>query len=146
MFLFAHLVVALIIGKLGGSYLWALIGTFFADIDHFISYARHGVLFKPKLLWKAVTSESDPWGDQRNILHNLFIWALISCIFLFIDLRIGIIFSLGYLSNLALDSMDKSDYYPFYPSKKIVIRGPIGYLSREEIVFTLMMLVLFLLL
>lgn len=143
MFFFAHLAAGLLLGKLTGSYTWALMGAFFPDVDHLFSYVRHGLLWRPKRLWKALIREADPWGDQRNFLHTVFLWVLISGAFLLIDFRIGLVFSLGYLSHLALDALDSADYYPFYPSKQITIRGPIGYFSWKELVFTILLFGLF---
>ena len=70
MFFFAHLFAGLIIGCLSGNYLVALIGALFLDLDHLWVYAKHGILFKPKKLWKAIINPKDPYGNQRNLLHR----------------------------------------------------------------------------
>ena len=142
MFIFAHLFVGLIIGKISGSYLVALIGALFVDLDHLIVYVKNGILFKPKKLWKTITDANDPYGFQRNFLHNFFVWIIISILILIWDFRIGIIFSLAYLSHLLLDSLDGSDFYPFYPWK-INVKGPIKYLSIQEWTITLILLIAF---
>ena len=142
MFIFAHLFVGLIIGKISGSYLVALIGALFVDLDHLIVYIKNGILFKPKKLWKTITDANDPYGFQRNFLHNFFIWMIISILIIILDFKIGIIFSLAYLSHLLLDSLDGSDFYPFYPWK-FNVKGPIKYLSFSEIIFTFILLIIF---
>ncbi len=143
MFIIAHLFAGLIIGKITDNYLWALIGALIIDLDHLIPYTKHKVLFSAKKLWKTVTNPSDPYGNQRNFLHNFFIFVLISATLLILDKRIGIVFSAAYFSHLILDSLDSSNLYLFYPLKKDII-GPIRYLSKKEIAITIILLVIFL--
>lgn len=144
MFFFAHLFAGLIIGKLFGNYIIALLGALLVDIDHLIVYAKHGILFNPKKFWKTITNPLDPYGNQRNFLHSFFTWIIISAIIFLIDFRIGIIFSLAYLSHLILDLLDGSDFYPLYPLK-FNIKGPIKYLSMQEWIVTLILLIVFIL-
>lgn len=144
MFPIAHILSGLIIGKLSGLYIPALIGAVLVDLDHIISYAKHKVLFKPKKLWKTITATKDPWGDQRNFLHSFIAWPIISVIVLIINFKVGLIFSLAYLSHLLLDMFDNGDFYPFYPLK-FKINGPIKYFSKEEFVFAIILLLIFIL-
>ena len=144
MFIFAHFLFGLIIGKISGNYLVALIGALFIDLDHLVVYIKKGIIFKPKKLWKIIIDANDPYGFQRNFLHNFFVWIVLSIIILIFDFKIGIIFSLAYLSHLFLDSLDGSDFYPFYPWK-FNVRGPIRYLSLSELIFTLILLLVYVL-
>lgn len=145
MFFFAHLFAGLIIGKIFGNYLIALMGALLIDLDHLIVYAKHGILLSPKKFWKTITNPLDSLGYQRNFLHSFFAWIIISIIIFLVDFRIGIIFSLAYLSHLFLDALDNSDFYPFYPWKKFNIRGPIKYFSMQEWIVTLILLIVFIL-
>lgn len=142
MFFLAHLAIGLIIGKLTQNYSVALASALLIDIDHLIPYIKHKVIFNSKKFWKTVTNSHDSYGNQRNYLHSIFAFISINLgIFLF-DYRIGIVFSLGYLSHLLLDALDSSDFHPFYPIKWNV-RGPIKYLSKTEFAFTLILFVIF---
>ena len=142
MFFFAHLLAGLIIGYLSGNYLIALVGALVLDLDHLWIYFKHKILFKPKKFWKTITSPKDPYGNQRNYLHSFLFWIIISILILLINWNIGVIFSLAYLSHLLLDLLDGSDFYPLYPIKWKV-KGPIKYLSWKELVFTLILLIIF---
>jgi len=137
----SHLAAGLIIGKLTGSYILALCGALFVDLDHLISYAKNGIIFDLKKLWKTITDPKDPFGSQRNFLHSFIFWILVFLIFA--NSKAGFIFSLGYLSHLILDVLDGSDFRLFYPLSKINIKGPIGYLSRRELVLTLFLFIIF---
>ena len=143
MFLPTHLAAGLLVGKLTGNYPAALAGAVFIDIDHLISYAKSGILWHPKKIFAAITDTRDPWENQRNILHTIHFWILISAIFWYFFPDIAPAFSLGYLSHLVLDGMDSADFRPFYPNKKINIRGPIPYYSLPELALALIFLIIF---
>jgi|SRR3989344_545353 len=130
-----HVLAGLIIGKITGDFPTALAGSLVIDLDHTISYFRHGVLFKPRQLFKAILDEADPWKDQRNFLHSIFSWLVISLLLFVINFKFGLIFSLAYFFHLVLDALDSADFYPFLPFKKFVIKGFIRYYSKQEVVF-----------
>ena len=135
----------LIIGKLTGNYTLSVTGALFLDLDHFLTLSKHKLLSKPKDFFKAILEQDDPYGDQRFALHNFFVFLLITLPIIFIDFRIGLIFGLAYFSHILLDALDNSDYYPFFPNKKINIRGPIKYFSNQEfIVFAILTTVFYL--
>ncbi len=138
-----HTLVGLIIGKLSGDYATALAGSLLIDVDHLVSYFRHGILFHPRKLFAALSTQEDPWGDQRNFLHSVFSWVTVSLIFLIIDFRLGVIFSIAYFFHLVLDALDNGVFYPFFPLKKFPIRGFIAYYSRQEAVFNLCLVAVF---
>lgn len=146
MFFPAHVAAGLIVGKLTDNYAASLIGAAAIDVDHIISYLRSGILFKPKKLIAAITDTSDPWGDQRHFLHNVFSWIIISALISIVDFNVGLAFGLAYLSHLILDALDDSDFFPFFPNKKINLRGPIHYFSKPEISFTVFLFLTFLIL
>ncbi len=136
----------LIIGKLTGNYPAAIISSIAIDLDHVVSYFRHGILSKPRPLLQALVTQHDPGHDQRNILHSLITWSAVSLFITIINPELGIIISLGYLGHLFLDALDQAEFYPFYPYKKVVIRGPVPYFSPAELVFNLLLLVVFVIL
>lgn len=141
-----HLLAGLIIGKVSGDYSAALAGSLLIDMDHIISYHRHGILFKPKELIKAVSSEKDPWGDQRFYLHTIPGLIVISLIVMVINLNVGLVVFSAYLVHLIFDALDSSEYYPLFPSKTLTLTGPIKYNSKTEVLFGgLLLLVLILL-
>jgi membrane-bound metal-dependent hydrolase YbcI (DUF457 family) len=143
MFITAHILAGLLIGKLTGHYALALASAVLIDVDHLGPYARHRVLWRPKSLWSAATDPEDPYKDQRTILHSFITWTLVSTIVLLIDQHIATVVSLGWLSHLILDVLDGSDFSPLYPFGTSV-RGPIGYLSRGEFAFTALVLAVYL--
>ena len=142
MFIFAHLAAGLIVGKSFENYTPALIGALVPDLDHIIPYIQHGIFFSPRKFWKTATNPKDRYGNQRNYLHNIIVWAIISVPVIMFDFKIGIVFSLAYLSHLFLDLLDSSDFRPLYPMK-FSIKGPIGYLSKSESFITLILFLIF---
>ena len=145
MFILAHLITGLVIGKLSGNYTAALIGSLAVDLDHLAVYIRHKILLSPKKFWQTVTNPDDPYGNQRSFLHSFFAWLPVSGIATAINFGAGVAFSISYLVHLLLDMIDSSDFHPLYPIK-LNIKGPIRYLSKSEIAFTFVMFFVFLLL
>lgn len=141
-----HVLAGLIIGKLTGDFPTALAGSLAVDVDHVISYIRHGILLKPRRLLQTIFHEADPWGDQRNVLHSVFSWFVISLLFFIVHSTFGSIFSIAYMIHLVLDAVDSADFYPFFPFKKFSIKGPIPYYSKQEVVFNICLLLVFLVL
>lgn len=139
-----HVLAGLVIGKITGDFPIAIAGSIGMDFDHLISYCRHGILFKPRRLLKALVDESDPWGDQRNLLHNAFVWVAVSIFLFVVNFRLGMIFSIAYLFHLILDALDTADYYPFFPFRTIMLKGFVKYYSKQEAFFALCLLVLLL--
>jgi len=138
MFWVAHLGLGLLLGKLSGSYVPAILGSLIIDLDHLPIYFKRGILFNPKKLWKAMTDSEDKLGSPRAFLHNFFVWAIISMVIMWFFPETGFVFSLAYLGHLFLDVVDSSDVYPFYPFD-INLKGPIAYLSKGELCFTLLL-------
>jgi membrane-bound metal-dependent hydrolase YbcI (DUF457 family) len=143
MFFFTHLAAGLIVGELTGNYWAAIIGAIVVDLDHLLPYYRKNILSKPRELWKTVTSAEDNIGRQRNYLHAILVWLLLSTIVYLVSEPIGLAFSLGYISHLVLDALDNYGLPLFYPNA-IRIKGPIRYLSSYEYVLTSVLLIVFL--
>ena len=144
MTLHTHVLAGLIIGKITGDFPTALAGSLVMDLDHSISYFRHGILFKPRQLFKAISDEADPWGDQRNFLHSVFSWVIISTLLLTINFKFGLVFSIAYFFHLVFDALDSADFYPFFPFfKKFVIKGFVKYYSKQEIIFDILLILVF---
>jgi hypothetical protein len=140
MFITAHIIAGLIVGKLLGSHVYALIFALAPDIDHIFIYVWHNVLFSPSRLWKTVTSKKDKYGNQRNILHSFFTWLAVSAAALGMDFTVGLVIAAAYLSHLLLDMLDGSDFYPLYPLRYKVI----PYFSMKEWIFTGVLFAVFL--
>lgn len=138
-----HLAAGLIIGKLTGDYRVSLISSVIIDLDHLVVYYRNGVLFKFKKWLRAACNKSEIEMYQKNILHNIFFGVAASVILSAVNFKIGLVFCLAYLSHLLLDSLDNLNYFPFYPSKKINLHGPVKYFSRQEVIFALILLLIF---
>jgi len=138
-----HLIAGLVLGKLTGNYALSVTGALFLDVDHIFSYIKNGILLKPKKLWTVLLSKEDPYGDQRFIFHNVLVFILISFIVFLVNQKIGLVFSMAYLSHIILDALDNSDYFPFFPNKKMNIRGPIKYFSKGELIFFCLLIIIF---
>ena len=138
-----HLLMGLVIGKATGNYALATIPAVVPDIDHLYSYVKSGVIAKPKLFWVTVMDQKDPYGNQRGILHNVLFFVIVSAILIVLFKNAGAIISLGWFSHIFLDAIDRSDYWPLYPNKRIVLHGPIAYGTRQEFLFSLILIVLF---
>lgn len=137
----AHVAAGLIIGKITGDYPTAIIGATAADFDHLIPFVKNKVLFSFKKIWHATTNDGD---SSRNYLHSIFSWALISGVIMLFNLQVGLIFSIAYLSHFILDLLDNTDFWPFYPWKKINIKGFVGYFSKREFLFTVALVLVYL--
>ncbi|MBI4779217.1 metal-dependent hydrolase [Candidatus Falkowbacteria bacterium] len=143
MLLSTHLAAGLIISKLTGNYNASLLGSVIMDLDHFIAYYRTGILFKFKKVLIATTGKADIGLPQRNFFHNIFFCLLVSAIASSINFSFGLAFGAAYILHLVLDSLDNSNYYPFYPNLKINLRGPLKYFSKQELIFTFILLLIF---
>jgi len=137
-----HLLAGLIIGNLTGNYTAAIAGSLLIDLDHIVSFYRHGILFKPKKLLKEISDEKDPWEDQRNYLHNIFVWLIISVILCLINFNFGIIFSLCCFVHFIFDGLNSVNFYPLYPSKKLSVKGFIKYGTRKELAFDFFLIII----
>lgn len=129
-----HILAGLIIGKITGDSTTALAGSLVMDFDHVTPYFRHGILFKPRKLFKAIFDEVDPWGDQRNFLHSTFSWLFISSVLLVINFKFGLVFSIAYFFHLVFDALDSADFYPLFPFKNFVTKGFVKYYSKQEVI------------
>ena len=92
----AHIAAGLIVGKISGNYWASMIGSLAIDADHLVVYIRSGILWRPKEFWKTIISSEDVLGNQRNILHSVFGWLLVSGIILVVHFNIGAVFSVAY--------------------------------------------------
>jgi hypothetical protein len=133
----------MIVGKLTGDYPSALIGSVALDLDHLLVYYQDGILFKLKAFLAATVNRNELVINQRNYFHNVFFFLAITAIMLLVNFTIGLAFGLAYFGHLILDSLDNSNYYPFYPSKKIKLRGPIKYFSLQELVLAIVLFIIY---
>lgn len=137
-----HAVTGLLIGTLLGYPIIGLVTGCFPDIDHLYSYVKHGYFKNWKVFYKYAFGKDDVTGDQRNILHNVLIVSLL-CLLVFFTLhKFFAVFSLAYISHIILDAVDTSDYFPFYPSKIINIKGFLDFYSYQEgILFSVLLII-----
>ncbi len=142
----SHILLGIILGKLTGNMTLSIIISVSVDIDHLVSYFKNGILLKPKKFWEAAVSRLDAYGDQRGYLHNIFIAAAICGLTFLISTPIGITVTIAYFGHLLLDSLDKSDYWPLYPSKRFDIKGFVDYYSIHELLFDIFLGVIIVLL
>lgn len=136
-----HLALGLLIGVATGHPLVGLLASTLIDLDHMVVYAKHGVLRSPKLFWKTVTDNEDPYGGQRGWLHSLLVSVPILLVVYFVWPSFAPVIILSYFGHIVLDVFDSADYWPLYPSKKINIRGPISFFSWQEIVVSVLSLI-----
>ena len=135
-----HLILGLVIGKVTNNYPVAILASIAVDLDHLIPFARTGVLWRPKHLWFALTDHKERLGTPRYILHNVFFFFALCIGAFLVDRTLGLIVTLAYAGHLALDALDNTKYYPFYPNKSVDIRGPIKYFSKQEVAFAVVLL------
>ncbi|HNX11330.1 MAG TPA: metal-dependent hydrolase [bacterium] len=140
MYTTAHLAAGLIIGKLTGDYPTAIISSVAIDLDHLVPYAREGALGSVK---KFLARTKSVHGSGRSYLHSFIAWGVITGILCIFSLKIGLVFGLGYLGHFLLDAVDNSDFYPLFPLKKWNTKGFIGYYSRAELIFTIVLFAIF---
>ena len=138
-----HILLGLVIGKVTGNYELGIFSSIAPDFDHIASYMKSGVLKNPILFWKTVTDREDSYGDQRGILHNILVFIVCSMILIYFFKFIGLVIMFGWLGHIILDMLDNSDYWPFYPNKKIDIRGLIKYFLFQEFLFFVCLLIVY---
>jgi len=136
----AHLAAGLIIGKVTGDYPTAIISSVAIDLDHLVPFAKEGALKNLKHFWSKTKSAHD---SSRSYLHSFFAWALITGTICLFNMPVGLVFGLGYLGHFLLDAIDNSEFYPFYPIKKWDTKGFIGYYSKAELIFTVILFAIF---
>ena len=127
-----HVAVGLFVGMVTGHPLVGVLASILIDLDHFVIYARHGVLKSPKLFWKIVSNNEDPYGGQRWWLHSLLVAIPLSVVVWFAIPIWAPVLILSYLGHILLDILDSADYWPLFPFKKWNIRGPIRFFSLQE--------------
>ena len=127
-----HAMTGLLIGTAVGHPVEGVIFGCLPDIDHFYSYVKHGYLKNWNTFYKNAFGRDDAAGDQRNILHNIFVFAGLSILIWFLLPQFFLVFTIAYASHLVLDAIDTSDYFPLYPWKGINIRGFINFYSWQE--------------
>jgi len=132
----SHLAAGLIIGKLTGDYPTAIISAVAIDLDHLIPHVKNKIIFNVKEMLKVAKSTHE--SSRSYLLSFIAFFALTSLIALF-SLKVGLVFGLGYLSHFLLDAIDDDDFYPFFPWKKFNTRGFIGYYSKAELIFTIIL-------
>lgn len=138
-----HAIAGLIIGKITGNYALAIGASTLIDIDHLQSYIKSGVILKPRLFWKTITDQNDPYGNQRGYLHNIYVCLSISLLLFIVFKTSSIPLIVGWLGHLFLDALDNSDYWPLYPNKTINLRGFIPYATYQEGLFVMLLLIVY---
>lgn len=148
-----HLAAWLIIGHLTWDYVTAVACSVLIDVDHLVPIIKDHVLFHPKKLWNVMINpqvirnpKTGKKEDERNYLHSVFAFLVLSIIILLINIPVGIVFAIAYAVHLCFDMIDKSDYYPLYPIKSINVKWFIGYCSKGELFFGIWLFVVWLVL
>lgn len=139
----SHILLGMIVGKVTGNYALAIATSIIPDVDHLNSYVKSGVISNWDKFRKTVFDREDPYGDQRGYLHNVLVWGTVStCLYFWLNtVALPIIF--GWLGHLILDALDNSEYWPFFPNKKISIRGPIKYASFQELMLSVLLVIVY---
>ena len=139
----SHLAAGLVIGKLTGDYTTAVVASVFPDTDHLYAFFKHGYFRNWRKFINTVVRQEDPFNDQRNYLNNIFIAIGFWIIVMVINLHVGIVFLVSYFFHLVMDSIDGAEYYPLYSSKRINLKGPIGYFSKYDMAVSIFLLMVF---
>lgn len=91
-----------------------LVASVFPDIDWFLDK----VVFKDKSIVKTIWVKIFKRGMHRTILHNLWVLIIISFIMIYylgLSILLTLVFSIGFLSHLILDSLTVSGIYWLWP-------------------------------
>ncbi|MFA4942733.1 MAG: metal-dependent hydrolase [Patescibacteria group bacterium] len=132
----AHLAAGLIIGKLTGDYPTAIIGAVAIDLDHLIPHVKNKIIFNLKKMLEVAKSTHE---SSRSYLHSFLALIVLTGVIAWFNLKVGMVFCLGYLSHFLLDAIDDDDFYPLFPYLKFNTRGFIGYYSKAEFIFTIIL-------
>jgi hypothetical protein len=136
----AHLALGLIIGKVTGDYPTAIITSVALDFDHLWPHVKNKTIFKIKEIWNQAKLSGD---TSRNILHSFIFLVPMAVALWFFDHRIALVFIWSFLGHFFLDAIDDSDFWPLFPFKRINSKGFIGYYSRTEVVFTIILFLIY---
>jgi len=139
----SHLAAGLVIGKLTGDYTTAIVASVFPDTDHLYAFFKHGYFKNWQKFINTVVKQEDPFDDQRNYFHNIFVAIMFWIIVMLINFHIGLVFSISYFIHLAMDGLDGAEYYPLYPNKKINLKGPVGYFSKYDMAVSIVLIMVF---
>jgi len=136
----SHLAAWLIIGHLTRDYVTAISCSILVDADHLLPIIKHGILFKPREIWRVMTDPGDIVADgkvedNRNYFHSIFVLIILSGIAMLINFHVWIVFAIAYAAHLSFDMLDKSNVYPLYPIKSVNVKWRIGYCSKQEFIF-----------
>lgn len=140
----SHVAAGLVIGKITGDYTTAIIASLFPDTDHLYAFIKHGYLKNWKKFIDIVIRQEDFFDDQRNYFHNIFVAAGFSIIAILINFNVGVIIAVSYFIHLLMDALDGAEYYPFYPKRKINLKGPIDYFSKYDMAISIFLIIIFL--
>lgn len=136
-----HAALGFAIGTAFGHPVLGIAASVLVDGDHFVAYARHGVLRSPRLFWKTITSNEDPYGSQRGWFHSLLIALPLSAGLWLALPSWGPVLALSYLGHIVLDALDSADYWPLYPFKRWNFKGPVRFFSAQEILVVVISLI-----
>lgn len=136
----AHLAAGLIIGKLTGDYPTAIIGAVAIDLDHLIPHVKNKIIFNVKEMLKVAKSTHE---SSRSYFHSFFALPILVGLVALFSVKVALVFALGYLSHFLLDAIDDDDFYPLFPWLKFNTRGFIGYYSKVELVFTVILFIVY---
>ena len=138
----AHLAAGLIIGKFTGNYWAAISVSILIDLDHLIGLVRHKIIFNPKRFWRIHNDYTHPLNNQRHFMHSIFSLIILTGIVAFFDPKSGLAVFLAYTVHLLMDLVNGGENRIFYPFK-FKLKRSIPYMSKKEILFTMMLLTFF---
>jgi membrane-bound metal-dependent hydrolase YbcI (DUF457 family) len=136
-----HLIAGFVVGAITGDYVPAIAVSVLIDFDHTFSFIKNGIIFKPKKLWKAMTTGEPDNAYQRGIFHSVIVYGSIVALLFYLQFQDALSISLSYFLHLFLDVLDSSVYFPFYPSQKMRLEGKVKYFSKSELYFAVPLLI-----
>ena len=124
------------------SWFW-FIGSIIADVDHLFVLYKHKIFSWNKLI--DVMRFEDKYGIRlkTKYMHSIFGAVVTSIPVFFISKEGALYYFVAYIISLVLDWPDIDEKQYFYPFKKKV-RGFLPIFSKPEIVFTILLIGLYL--
>ena len=137
----AHAIVGVMPVDAGLSWFWFL-GSVVPDIDHLFVLYRHKIFSWGKFIDAMKFEEKYGLRFKTKYAHSVFGAVIATLFVVFFDARGALYFFTGYILHLFLDWPDRDEKQYLYPFKKI-FKGFLPIFSKQEIVFTLLLLGLY---
>ena|SRR3989344_4996604 len=138
--IFVHLLLAMILGKFYGNYLFLIVGSILPDLDHLYVIIKNKLWGISKIINTLKFEKDFGIRYKTPLLHSVFGLVLSSSIIYIFSIKGALFFAGVYLLHLLIDWTDVDEKYYLYPFK-IKFQGFLPIWSRCEKILTVILAV-----